>query len=261
MSFLTELLFETSAKRNNRPRRLRNRVKTALVFFAGNLLTAALVAMSAALSGDPAHAGDAQAAKFFAAAWFVVLIILCVIGHRSRWGANKTCRCCKVPTAEPLIRTATMEDLDQIARVEAECFPAAEAASADEFRERLIHYADHFWLMFEGEKLISFVDGFVTDEPDLRDEMYADASLHDPNGAWQMIFGVNTIPSHRCRGYAGLLIRRAISDAGEQGRKGLVLTCKPEKVQYYAKFGFVDEGISPNSTHGGVVWHQMRLTF
>ena len=39
-----------------------------------------------------------------------------------------------------------------------------------------------------------FVDGFVTDTPDLTDEMYADASLHDAHGAWQMIFGVNTLP-------------------------------------------------------------------
>ena len=117
-----------------------------------------------------------------------------------------------------------MADLNQIARVEAECFPAAEAATAEEFEARLSHYADHFWLMFEGRKLISFVDGFVTDEPDLRDEMYADASLHNPAGAWQMIFGVNTIPSHRRRGYAGQLIERAISDAQAQGRKGLVLT-------------------------------------
>jgi len=31
-------------------------------------------------------------------------------------------------------------------------------------------------------------------------------------------------------------------------------------MDYYAKFGFVNEGVS-NSVHGGVVWYQMRLTF
>ena len=74
------------------------------------------------------------------------------------------------------IRTATFEDLDAIAAVEAACFPAAEAATKEEFAGRLTHYADHFWLLFEDEKLVSFVDGFVTDTPDLTDEMYADAS-------------------------------------------------------------------------------------
>lgn len=158
------------------------------------------------------------------------------------------------------IRTATIADLDKISEVEAACFPAAEAATKAEFAERLAHYADHFWLMFEGQMLISFVDGFVTDSADLTDEMYANASLHNEKGAWQMIFGVNTIPSRRGRGYAGQLIKRAISDARIQGRKGLVLTCKDYMIPYYAKFGFVDEGIS-GSTHGDVVWHQMRLTF
>lgn len=158
------------------------------------------------------------------------------------------------------IRTATMADLDAITAVEATCFPPAEAAPKAEFEARLTQYADHFWLMFEGERLISFVDGFATDIPDLTDDMFADASMHNKKGAWQMIFGVNTLPSHRCRGYAGQLIQRAIDDAKRAGRRGLVLTCKKEKIHYYAKFGFVDEGVC-NSTHGGAIWHQMRLTF
>ena len=119
------------------------------------------------------------------------------------------------------IRTATFEDLDAIAAVEAACFPAAEAATKEEFAGRLTHYADHFWLLFEDEKLVSFVDGFVTDTPDLTDEMYADASLHDAHGAWQMIFGVNTLPEYRKQGLAGQLLRRAIADAKAQGRRGL----------------------------------------
>ena len=273
MDFLLELLFviffEVPMELTMESKTLKPWVKTLAFFLVGNLLTVLLLLIYGSMSKDPLRTSDAQAALYFSIGWVVVLIVLCFIGHRSRWGANKSCNFVRtaaapaqnVPNADVVIRTATMDDLNQIARVEAECFPAAEAANAEEFKERLEHYADHFWLMFEGDKLISFVDGFVTDEPDLRDEMYADASLHNPKGAWQMIFGVNTIPSHRCRGYAGLLIRRAISDAGEQGRKGLVLTCKPEKVAYYAKFGFADEGISENSTHGGVVWHQMRLTF
>jgi phosphoglycerate dehydrogenase-like enzyme/ribosomal protein S18 acetylase RimI-like enzyme len=159
------------------------------------------------------------------------------------------------------IRKARMEDLHSIAALEALCFPAAEAASEASFRQRLKHYADHFWLLFNGTDLISFVDGFVTNHPDLTDEMFADSTLHDPSGQWQMIFGVNTHPDCRRRGYAGALIRCAIRDALQQGRRGLVLTCKPEKVRYYASFGFVDEGITPQSTHGGAIWHQMRLRF
>lgn len=158
------------------------------------------------------------------------------------------------------ISKGTLKDLEAIAAVEAACFPAAEAATAEEFAGRLQQYGDHFWLLWEGERLLAFVDGFCTDWPDLTDEMYADASLHRENGAWQMIFGVNTIPACRRQGYAGQLLQQAIADARAQGRKGLVLTCKEALVHYYAKFGFVNEGVS-GSTHGGVVWYQMRLKF
>ena len=161
---------------------------------------------------------------------------------------------------EILIRNAVLADLDAIARVEAACFPAAEAATRDEFEKRLIHYADHFWLMFRGGELISFVDGFVTDSPDLTDEMYEDASMHQKDGDWQMIFGVDTIPAYRRQGCAERLLKQAIEDTRKQGRKGLVLTCKEKLIHYYAKFGFVNEGIS-ESVHGNVVWYQMRLTF
>lgn len=175
-----------------------------------------------------------------------------------------------------LIRHATLNDLQAIAAVEAACFPAAEAASADALRERLMVYPDCFWLMIDDAandakataaraatvdgRLVAFINGFVTDSPDLSDDMYADAAQHDPHGAWQMVFGVDTAPEYRHCGYASALMRRVIEDARQAGRAGLVLTCKDRLVGFYARSGYVDEGIS-ESTHGNVVWHQMRLRF
>ncbi|MBR1906530.1 MAG: GNAT family N-acetyltransferase [Clostridiales bacterium] len=159
------------------------------------------------------------------------------------------------------IRTATIEDLNILSAVEKECFPANEAATVDAFRERLKYYPDHFWLLFDGDRLVSFVDGFTTDERDLTDDMYEDASLHDESGGWQMIFGVNTIPEYRNKGCAGKLIKHVIREADRQARDGLVLTCKEELINYYFKFGFVNEGVTSKSVHGGVTWYQMRLTF
>lgn len=94
--------------------------------------------------------------------------------------------------------------------------PPEETATREELTERILHYGNHFWLLFDGDKMAAF---------------------------------------------AGELIRCAIDNAGEAGRKGLVLTCKDELVHYYAGFGFKDEGITDKSTHGNVAWHQMRLEF
>ena len=63
-----------------------------------------------------------------------------------------------------------------------------------------------------------------------------------------MIFGVNTIPEYRSRGCAGELLARAILDARQQGRRGLVLTCKDRLLAYYAKFGFANEGVSVSTS-------------
>ena len=159
------------------------------------------------------------------------------------------------------IRTAVMADLAAVTAVEAACFPAAEAATEADFAKRLAVYPNHFWLMEDNNgSLVCFVNGLVTDEPHLRDEMYADAELHNESGAWQMIFGVNTLPAYRRQGLAEQVLRRVIDDAKAQGRKGCVLTCKEKLLHYYGKLGFVNEGVS-QSTHGGVVWYEMRLTF
>ena len=158
------------------------------------------------------------------------------------------------------LRKGTMEDLAAVAHVEAVCFSAAEAAPMESFRRRLESFPDCFWLLWDGEALVSVVNGMASDESDLRDDMFHDADLHQPDGDWLMIFGVATIPEYQRHGCAAQVLRQVIEDTKARGRKGLVLTCKEFRVSYYAKFGFVDEGVS-QSEHGGAVWHQMRITF
>ena len=168
----------------------------------------------------------------------------------------------------PRIRTASTADLDAIAALEAACFPPAEAADRETIAARLAAYPDHVWLAVENdpddpdgpERLVAGVNGMCTDLPDLTDEMFSRAELHEPDGAWQMIFSVATAPDRRGRGLAGALVRHAVEDARSSGRRGVVLTAKAALVGFYAHLGFRDEGVSQGSTHGGAVWHQMRLT-
>lgn len=158
------------------------------------------------------------------------------------------------------IRCATIEDLDRVTEVEALCFPPAEAASRESFEGRLTVFPNHFWVSEVDGQIVAFVNGFVTDEENLTDEMFADANMHNEKGAWQMIFGVDTIPEYQRRGIAEQVLNKVIEVAKEEGRKGLVLTCKEHMLHYYAKFGFINEGVS-GSEHGGALWYQMRITF
>lgn len=158
------------------------------------------------------------------------------------------------------IRKATMDDLAAISELEAVCFPPAEAATRESFEKRLQVFADCFWLLFGDEKLVGMINGMLTDVPKLSDEMFEDALMHDPEGAWLMIFGVATSPEYQRQGCASMIMKRVICDAKMQGRKGLVLTCKEHLLHFYEGFGFVNEGVSA-SVHGGAVWYDMRLRF
>ena len=158
------------------------------------------------------------------------------------------------------IRKATPSDTAAVTALEAACFPPAEAAPYESFAARLNTFPDRFWLLFVDGELVSMVNGSLSNEPDLRDEMFHDVTLHHPDGSWQMIFGVATHPEHQRNGYAGMLLETVVRDCRDEGREGLVLTCKEARLHYYAKFGFVNEGLS-SSEHGGAEWYQMRVRF
>ena len=154
------------------------------------------------------------------------------------------------------IRTASMQDIEEISAIENECFPPEQACTKEQFKQRLTYYPEHFWLLEKDGEIISFVDGFCTDEETLTDEMYEKAELHNESGKIQMIFGVNTLPAYRKKGYASLLIRYIIEQSQKQGRKAIILTCKEEKIPFYEHLGFENQGLS-SSVHGDVQWYQM----
>lgn len=159
-----------------------------------------------------------------------------------------------------IIRHAQNTDIDELTRIEEISYPKAEGASKESITKRVAVFPECFWLLDDQGEIRAFINGMVTDEPDLTDEMYDHAEMHDPDGAWQMIFSVVTDPEYRKKGYAGMVMKQVIADAKAAGRKGIVLTCKDRLLDFYGSFGYVNEGVS-QSTHGDVVWYQMRLTF
>lgn len=158
------------------------------------------------------------------------------------------------------IRHGRKEDAGELARVERACFPEAEAATEEEMAARLAVFPEHFWILEKAGRIIGFINGMVTSERTIRDEMFADAGLHEPDGDWQAIFGVDTFPEFQGRGLASRVMEQVIADAKSQGRKGCILTCKEQLIGFYERFGYQNEGLSA-STHGGARWYDMRLEF
>lgn len=158
------------------------------------------------------------------------------------------------------IRNALIEDLDAVAEVEARCFPEAEAATKASIKQRIKAFPESFFVAEVQGKIIGFINGCVTNEKIIYDEMFSDASLHISNGDYQAIFGLDVIPEYQNQGIAAQLMNHMIEVSKSADRKGVILTCKDKLIHYYAKFGFENKGIS-KSQHGGAVWYDMILKF
>lgn len=158
------------------------------------------------------------------------------------------------------IEQATLKDANEIANIEKICFPIKEAASLKSIEERISVFGNHFFILKKDNIIIGFINGMVTDSENLSDDMYEFANLHNENGLWQMVFGLDVLPQYQKKGYATMLMNYFINRAKEENRRGVVLTCKEKLVPFYEKFGFCSEGLS-QSDHGGVSWYQMRLVF
>ncbi|WP_039658235.1 GNAT family N-acetyltransferase [Clostridium tyrobutyricum] len=159
-----------------------------------------------------------------------------------------------------IIRQALLKDLDTISKVEAICFPKAEAATRESLKQRLNTFLESFFVAEKDKKIIGFINGCIINGTVIYDELYEDSTLHIPNGDYQTIFGLDVIPNYRNHGIAAQLMNHMIDISKTSGRKGLVLTCKKRLIHYYEKFGYINKGIS-KSVHGGVQWYDMILKF
>lgn len=158
---------------------------------------------------------------------------------------------------EYTIRPVTPEDLDGVTAVEAACFPPAEAASRERFARRIAQFPDRFFVACSAGRIIGLANGCRSDRPQIDDAMF-ESGAHVPDGLYQMIFGLAVLPEFQHRGVAAALLRQMIASSHTLGLASIALTCKAEKIGYYARFGFVAQGVSA-SVHGGAVWYDMAL--
>jgi len=158
------------------------------------------------------------------------------------------------------LRQATAQDINRISEIESICFPAAEAASLQSFNERFAAFPECFFVLEVDNKIIGHINGCIYDKPELPDALYADATLHQPNGKYQTVFGLAIAPEYQRKGYASLLIQHFIGNSKKKGQLGMVLTCKDYLIDFYKSNEFTHEGQSASS-HGGVTWNDMVLTF
>ena len=161
---------------------------------------------------------------------------------------------------EFVIRQAVADDVTKVAYIEERCFPKSEAATLKSFFERFMAFADCFLVAEADGKVIGYINGCVTSYDKLIDALYHNAALHEPDGPWQTVFGIAVLPEYQHQGVASALMENFKANAKLRGKKGILLTCKDEKIGFYEKLGFTCKGVS-SSSHGGARWNDMIFNF
>ncbi|WFD10180.1 GNAT family N-acetyltransferase [Tepidibacter hydrothermalis] len=157
-----------------------------------------------------------------------------------------------------IIRDVSIEDLDSISSIEADCFPKAEAAAKEVFKERISVFPEGFLAGEIDGKIIGFINGGLTDSNSIKDEFFESMDFHNPNGKNMVIFGLDVHPNHQKKGYATELMNQFISICRDKNISNIILTCKEHLIKYYEQFGYVNEDVS-ESVHGGAKWYDMTL--
>lgn len=157
-----------------------------------------------------------------------------------------------------IIRHVTMDDLTACHTIEANCFPAAEAAWTTSLRTRIEEYPEGFLVAELNGRVVGQVNSGSTDKHDITDEEFKQLIGHDPDGQNMVVFSLSVHPDFQRRGIADTLMAKFIIQAQGMGKKTIKLLCKAGLIPYYARHGFHDDGLSA-SEHGGVEWHAMTL--
>ena len=159
-----------------------------------------------------------------------------------------------------LFRDIRQEEAKEAAMIEQICFPPNEACTPARIAERTRAASELFLAAIERKsgRIAGFLNGIAVNEEKFRDEFFTDISLHDPKGANVMLLGLDVLPEFRRQGLAREIVYQYARRESEKGRKSLILTCLPDKVSMYEKFGFRDLGDAVSSW-GGEKWHEMSL--
>lgn len=160
--------------------------------------------------------------------------------------------------SEIVISTAKTEDAAELNRIECVAFPPAEAASLESYKYRIANISDWFLKAEEDGKIVGLICCRPVAVEGVTDDMYEPEPIED--GRVICILSVATEPALQRHGIAAKLIEALIAKAKASGMDAVSLACKDALVHYYAKFGFVLNGVSA-SEHGGAKWNDMILRF
>ncbi|MBO1199025.1 GNAT family N-acetyltransferase [Staphylococcus simiae] len=153
-------------------------------------------------------------------------------------------------------RHATLNDLDELIRIENIGFSEEERASAEALRERINCINDTFIVLEDNGAIAGYINGPVITQRYITDDLFEHIDYNPEQGGYLSILGVAVAPEYRHQGIAGRLLKYFEQLAQQHQRTAVTLTCKNELVSLYEHYGYINEGVS-ESSHGGITWYNL----
>jgi len=157
------------------------------------------------------------------------------------------------------IRIVNEQDLDRCFEIESVSYSGDEAATKDKILNRIKTYPEGFIVLENNREIIGFINSGATQKVELSDEEFKELIGHDPEGKHIVILSVAIHPDYQGKGLASKLMNSFIDKMKALGKTDIFLICQSELIDMYARYGFVNLGIS-DSDHGGMSWNEMSLS-
>ena len=157
------------------------------------------------------------------------------------------------------IRRVNEQDLERCFEIETVSYSGDEAASKSKILKRITTYPEGFIVLENSKEIVGFINSGATHTVELSDEEFKELVGHDPEGKHIVIMSVVVHPDYQTQGFAGKLMNHFIEAMKTMGKTEIYLICQTELIDMYAKYGFVNLGLSA-SDHGGMSWHEMSLS-
>ena len=157
------------------------------------------------------------------------------------------------------IRIVNEQDLDRCFEIESVSYSGDEAATKQKIFKRIKNYPEGFIVLENDKEIIGFINSGATQKVELSDEEFKELVGHDPEGKHIVILSVVIHPDYQGKGMASKLMNSFIDKMKALGKTDIFLLCQSELIDMYARYGFVNLGIS-DSDHGGMSWNEMSLS-
>ncbi len=158
------------------------------------------------------------------------------------------------------METAKEEWVLQMSKIEAEAFPADEAADFDGMSSRQKEAGEYFqtFLGADGE-IVGYVNGTLCNGDEITHESMEE---HVKGGTTLVIHSVTIKDGHRRKGHATQMLKSYVKKLTEEkiynNVKLALLLCKANLIKFYVSCGFSVNMVSP-VVHGADNWFELSL--